>query len=94
MKHLLHLSYLGTNYCGFQVQPEREYPVQAELQKPRQGFFTPRAGLRAAAGQTAAFTLLEYAAVLGGAWHVGHPRGIGAARAEYLSSAGYLGASQ
>lgn len=93
MKHLLHLSYLGTNYCGFQVQPEREYRAggaakgrdKAFLHRVRDYGLQPDRQRRSRAG------ICRRAR---GAWHVGHPRGIGAARAEYLSSAGYLGASQ
>lgn len=93
MKHLLHLSYLGTNYCGFQVQPNGN-TVQAELQKAATRLFYTACGITGCSRTDSGVHALEYAAVLGGAWHVGHPRGIGAARAEYLSSAGYLGASQ
>ncbi len=38
MKHLLVLSYLGTNYCGFQVQPNGE-TVQAALGRAAERIF-------------------------------------------------------
>ena len=38
MKHLLTLSYLGTNYCGFQVQPNGE-TVQAALGRAAERIF-------------------------------------------------------
>ena len=55
MKHLLTLSYLGTAYSGFQVQPNAK-TVQAALQYAATKIFDAPAALPAAAERTAAFT--------------------------------------
>ena len=38
MKHLMRLSYVGTHFCGFQVQPRGE-TVQAALQRAAEKIF-------------------------------------------------------
>ena len=39
MKHLMRLSYVGTHFCGFQVQPKGE-TVQAALQRAAEKIFS------------------------------------------------------
>ena len=63
MKHLLHLSYLGTNYCGFQVQPNGN-TVQAELQKAATRLFCTACGITGCSRTDSGVHALEYAAVL------------------------------
>lgn len=63
MKHLLRLSYLGTNYCGFQVQPNGN-TVQAELQRAATKLFCTACGITGCSRTDSGVHALEYAAVL------------------------------
>jgi len=63
MKHLLYLSYLGTNYCGFQVQPNGN-TVQAELQKAATRLFCAACGITGCSRTDSGVHALQYVAVL------------------------------
>ena len=63
MKHLLKLSYLGTNYCGFQVQPNGN-TIQAELQNAATKLFCTACGIIGCSRTDSGVHALEYYAVL------------------------------
>lgn len=63
MKHLLTLSYLGTNYCGFQVQPNGR-TVQAELQLAATKLFCTACGITGCSRTDSGVHASEYLAVL------------------------------
>ena len=63
MKHLLRLSYLGTDYCGFQVQPNGN-TIQAELQNAATKLFCTACGITGCSRTDSGVHALEYYAVL------------------------------
>ena len=63
MKHLLRLSYLGTRYCGFQVQPNGN-TIQAELQNAASKLFCTACGVTGCSRTDSGVHALEYFAVL------------------------------
>lgn len=63
MKHLLRLSYLGTSYCGFQVQPNGN-TIQAELQNAATKLFCTACGITGCSRTDSGVHALEYYAVL------------------------------
>ena len=63
MKHLLKLSYLGTNYCGFQVQPNGE-TIQAALQRAAEKIFSSPCTVTGCSRTDSGVHALEYLAVV------------------------------
>ena len=63
MKHLLRLSYLGTRYCGFQVQPNGN-TIQEELQNAASKLFCTACGITGCSRTDSGVHALEYFAVL------------------------------
>ncbi len=63
MKHLLKLSYLGTNFCGFQVQPNGE-TIQAALQRAAEKIFSSPCTVTGCSRTDSGVHALEYLAVV------------------------------
>ena len=63
MKHLLRLSYLGTAYCGFQVQPNAR-TVQASLQEAATKIFDTPCGVSGCSRTDSGVHANEYLAVV------------------------------